>query len=334
MTAARVALVTLVFACEVPGGPTGDVELGESYAESCACSGGALAGDQLLLGVNRAVGLSSTYEPSVVAVPAAYGSGRLRPLALGYFMQMADAARAETGRRFQVGSPYRSFCTQCGLFASYAATWGEEEANTFSARAGHSEHQLGTTMDIVDEGGFIGGPYDIPAAPADPELYTWLDEHAWAYGFVNSYPPNDADRGDRFASRTYAITGYIPEPWHWRFVGKRAAEVHRLQGERAGLRISTHELIATLGDAAADLEAPHPDDAAALARAGGGTPSEPPGCASQTLGRTVASGSCVQVSYAGCALERCAWFRCDAGQWTCAAPDGCSGEEHAHSSCQ
>src|SRR5688500_3931451 len=108
MTAARLLAVTILVACEVPGGPTGDVELGESHAESCACSGGALAGDQLLLGVNRAVGLSSTYEPAVVAVPVAYGSGSLRPLTLGYFMELADAAAAATGRRVWVGSPYRS----------------------------------------------------------------------------------------------------------------------------------------------------------------------------------------------------------------------------------
>jgi hypothetical protein len=353
MAAARCLVLCLLAACEVRGSePGGDVELGESYAESCSCTGGTLTGDELLLGVNRAVGLSSAFEPAVAAVPAAYGTGRLRPLALGYFMELADAADAGAGRRIQVGSPYRSFCTQCALFASYAATYGEEEANTFSARAGHSEHQLGTTMDIVDSGGFIGGPYDIPSAPADPALYAWLDDNAWAYGYVNSYPPNLADGGDRFASRTYAVTGYIPEPWHWRFVGKRTALVHRRLGERAGLRLSTHELVAALGDpghelagevalvlaelgyAPADLEAPHPDDAAALARAGGGAPGQPAACSSQTLGHPVASGSCVQVSYAGCGLDLCAWFRCDDGQWSCAAPDSCPGESHPHATCQ
>jgi hypothetical protein len=187
-------------ACDPPRAPPGDVELGESYVETCNCGpGGLLTSIDLLVGVNRQVALSTLFEPALVQVAPTYGWGfqRLRPLAAGYFMDLADAALIDIGRDLFAGSAYRSFCTQCSLFAAYAATFGDDEANTFSARAGHSEHQLGTTTDLFVNGHFVGGPYDIPGtALADPTLYQWLDENAWLHGYVNSYPPNDADGGD------------------------------------------------------------------------------------------------------------------------------------------
>jgi LAS superfamily LD-carboxypeptidase LdcB len=223
-------------------------DLGPVDTCGCAPDPDALACMELLVGVNRDVGLSDDFVPETISVPGGYGTRdglELRPLALGYFMEMADAARSATGRRLRVGSSYRSFCTQCALFADYASSYGEEQANTFSAHAGHSEHQLGTTADLFDEDDdFLGGPYDIAgSAAADPEIYAWLDANAWTYGFMNSYPPNDADHGDRFASRTYQYTKYIPEPWHWRYVGRAAAARHHDLHEATGIRVSCAELM-------------------------------------------------------------------------------------------
>lgn len=366
--------------------PGGDIEPddwtapeGDKSDGDCGCQGGELDSQELLLGVNREFALSKGFVPITTPVQADYRHRplRLRPVAAGYFMQLADAAFEETEREIVVGSGYRSFCTQCSLFADYASRFGDDEANTFSARAGHSEHQLGTTLDIFNERGtFLGGTYDIPGtAEEDPNLYFWLDENAWRFGFMNSYPPNEADNGDRFASRTFEYSEYIPEPWHWRFVGREAAKVHHLLATQIGIRFSTHEFVDMLevifeagegyegepeGDgetasdsdhlsidtdseellalreileelelAREDLEAAHPDDdlAAELALGGGR-------CHSQTLGRFVEGGECVQVDRADCGSEGCAWWACAGGSWVCAAEGLCPGESFEHGSCE
>lgn len=109
------------------------------------------------------------------------------------------AAAAEDGIDMRIASAYRSFETQKGLKATYAVTYGTG-ANRFSADQGYSEHQLGTTIDFTTaslRGGFTGFQ--------NTEAYTWLTENAHLYGFVLSYPEQNAY--------------YIYEPWHWRYVG-------------------------------------------------------------------------------------------------------------------
>ena len=59
----------------------------------------------------------------------------------------------------------------------------------------------------------------------------------------------------------------------------------------------------------------------------------PMGCASSTLGRTVEHGSCVQVTYAGCARSSCAWFRCADSAWLCTQAQDCEGERYANARC-
>jgi len=312
--------------------------------------GGSLDSNELLLGVNRDVGLSEDFVPDTVPVPDGYRTKtvHLRAVAAGYFVQLSDAAVDATGRKLRVGSGYRSFCTQCSLFANYASNFGEDEADTFSARAGHSEHQLGLTTDIFNESnGFLGGTYDITGVTsADPEIYRWLDDNAWRFGFMNSYPPNDADNGDRFASRTFEVTRYIPEPWHWRFVGKRAAELHQELKQHVGFRLSTHEFVDLLREPSGEhgeillalmeekdlsleeLEVEHPDDAAAIELATSDLT-----CHSQTLGRAVHHGDCVQVERADCGVSSCAWWACVGGAWVCAAEDSCTSESFEHSAC-
>lgn len=107
-----------------------------------------------------------------------------------------------------VASAYRSFDEQQSLKAGYTVTYGSG-ANTFSADQGYSEHQLGTTVDFMTTG--IGGTLD---GFENTEAYEWLRDHAYQYGFILSYPPNN--------------TYYVFEPWHWRFVGEDLAhDLHR-----------------------------------------------------------------------------------------------------------
>lgn len=124
--------------------------------------------------------------------------------ALPFLTGMIDAAAAD-GVTIYVKSAYRSFNEQDTLKGAYSVTYGSG-ANQFSADQGYSEHQLGTTVDLIAPG--LGGELStkFDTTPA----YTWLLANAYKYGFVLSYPKGNAY--------------YIYEPWHWRFVSKSLAK--------------------------------------------------------------------------------------------------------------
>lgn len=100
-------------------------------------------------------------------------------------------AALQAGHALRIESAYRSYKEQERLFATI------KEAGR-AARPGHSEHQLGTTVDLR-----------LPTGAA----ITWLAGHAAEHGFVLSYPAGKQ-----------RITGYRPEPWHIRFVGRELAK--------------------------------------------------------------------------------------------------------------
>lgn len=107
-----------------------------------------------------------------------------------------------------VRSAYRSFGTQAALKTGYTVSYGTG-ANAFSADQGYSEHQLGTTVDFTTTG--LNGELD---GFGNTEAYKWLQDNAYKYGFILSYPQGN--------------TYYQFEPWHWRFVGRDLARVlHR-----------------------------------------------------------------------------------------------------------
>lgn len=62
-------------------------------------------------------------------------------------------------------------------------------------------------------------------------------------------------------------------------------------------------------------------------------PAAPRACNSSTLGRSVESGSCVQVNYPGCGESRCARYRCADGTWQCADETTCTGESFDNAAC-
>lgn len=131
------------------------------------------------------------------AVPK-FIQGNVRP-----FLEDMIADAADDGITLKIVSAFRSFDEQEDLKGAYAVTYGSG-ANTFSADQGYSEHQLGTTVDLTTDtlGGGLTGFQNTPA-------YAWLLDNAHKYGFVLSYPENNAY--------------YIFEPWHWRFVGEDLA---------------------------------------------------------------------------------------------------------------
>ena len=84
---------------------------------------------------------------------------------------------------------------------------GDAEAGSRVARPGHSEHQLGTTIDVTSE-----GDQDVDQSWGTTPAGQWVATNAHEYGFLLSYPPDASDR-----------TCYDYEPWHLRYVGRELA---------------------------------------------------------------------------------------------------------------
>jgi zinc D-Ala-D-Ala carboxypeptidase len=117
------------------------------------------------------------------------------------------------GLGFKIASAFRSYAYQLHVHAEIAAARGDAEADTVSARAGYSEHQTGLAVDLVTP---ADPACDFDACFARTPGGRWLARSAWRFGFVVRYQP-----------ATTSITGYSPEPWHLRYVGRALArEMH------------------------------------------------------------------------------------------------------------
>lgn len=167
--------------------------------------------DPLVL-VDKEHSVSPLYIPPDLVFLADYGvfslswGGMLREDAAEHLAGLIAAADAE-GKELVVASAYRSFYDQSLAHAFYASLYGPE-ADRVSATPGHSEHQLGTTVDFTNAA--VG--YQIEQDFGDTEAAWWLRENAAEYGFVLSYPEGEEEK-----------TGYMWEPWHYRYVGVEAA---------------------------------------------------------------------------------------------------------------
>lgn len=104
-------------------------------------------------------------------------------------------------------SAFRDAEYQRNLFEGRVLTRGPAEAAAFTARPGHSEHQLGTALDVLDPGGT-----ELTTAFGATPTGAWLADHAHEFGFVLSYPEGERD-----------TTCYDYEPWHLRYVGRDIA---------------------------------------------------------------------------------------------------------------
>ncbi len=161
--------------------------------------------------VDRWWGLPLEYEPSdLVEIPArlcvrhdrAY---LLRRAARNALTAMLDAALAD-GVDIQVNSAHRSGAQQRRTYLRAVERHGRGQRA--SARPGHSEHQLGTTVDLTDPAGEHAFTPEFATSPQG----RWLTAHAGEFGFVRSYTDGNV-----------AETGYMSEPWHWRLWGNSTA---------------------------------------------------------------------------------------------------------------
>lgn len=168
---------------------------------------------QLLAKYSKIYFLNENYKPVQLAtITPGYTYEKSRTYkfeadALPFLERMLSDASATNLR---VASSYRSFGEQAALKSSYKVTYGAGTANSFSADQGYSEHQLGTAADFTTPtvgGTFVG--FDKTTA------YQWLTDNAYKYGFILSYPKNNAY--------------YTYEPWHWRFVGVKLATMLHIE---------------------------------------------------------------------------------------------------------
>lgn len=166
--------------------------------------------DSIWVLVNKERAGSIEYIPADLVRPeveirpnATSDEQKIRKVAAEAVYELFSAARKQ-GYSLMVGSAYRSAVTQEALFNRDVSTSGLEEAQRYSARPGHSEHQLGLAVDISTTSQncylsecFLGTPEG-----------TWLAQNAHMYGFTLRYKQGKE-----------AITGYNFEPWHYRYVG-------------------------------------------------------------------------------------------------------------------
>jgi LAS superfamily LD-carboxypeptidase LdcB len=152
-----------------------------------------------------------------LGVRTLWGNAVMRREAAEDLLRLTQAARA-AGEDLVVASGYRSFEDQRAVHAELTGLYGEE-ARRLSAPPGHSEHQLGTTVDFTNR----EARYAVGPAFEGTGAHGWLREHAHEYGFVQSY-----ERGKE------GETGYRAEAWHYRHIG--AEDARRLEGTDLSLR--------------------------------------------------------------------------------------------------
>lgn len=137
-------------------------------------------------------------------LPQEYAPG-MDQEAFSHLYTMMKDAKAE-GLTLWVKSSYRSYYDQRYIYKGYVARDGQEAADRYSARAGHSEHQSGLAFDMNE----------LTYAFGESAEGIWMAENCHKYGFILRYPQEKEE-----------ITGYMYEPWHLRYIGKeKAALVH------------------------------------------------------------------------------------------------------------
>ncbi|HWT56051.1 MAG TPA: M15 family metallopeptidase [Candidatus Microsaccharimonas sp.] len=151
--------------------------------------------------------------PSGIVIEAAPSEAELAEPAAHALSVMFQAAY-QAGLTPVLLSGYRSYASQEVLYRNALQNLGEFQNSV--APPGHSEHQLGLAADIGSFGVFC------PAQTcfAFTREAVWFQAHAHSYGFIQRYP-----------LRTELVTGYTYEPWHYRYVGVRLANVLYRSGQ-------------------------------------------------------------------------------------------------------
>jgi D-alanyl-D-alanine carboxypeptidase len=161
--------------------------------------------------VNKKFALASNFvPPDLRAVNVPHTNNHpLRDVAATALERMVSTATSQ-GVQLRLLSGYRSYATQQSLYNDYVARYGQAAADRFSARPGHSEHQSGLALDIGD---VDATNCDIEACFASTTGGKWVAAHGAEFGYII-----------RYTAAKEAVTGYMAEPWHIRYVGPSVAQ--------------------------------------------------------------------------------------------------------------
>ena len=142
------------------------------------------------------------------------GAFRFEASAQPALLQLIEGGTA-AGHSVGVSSPFRSYPTQLEM-------WNAVTEIGRTARPGHSEHQIGTAVDLAFQ---------------TVEAERWLADHAHEYGFALSFPPG-----------TEKQTGIRYESWHYRYVGSEVAAETFAQSVSVAQYLRAHPELARFGD--------------------------------------------------------------------------------------
>jgi zinc D-Ala-D-Ala carboxypeptidase len=133
----------------------------------------------------------------------------MRREAAGALEKMFASAKQE-GIELYAISGYRSYSRQESLFNAEIERVGMDKAVQAVAIPGASEHQSGLAMDISSR----SNKFYLNEAFAKTVEGKWLKDNAHLFGFILRYPKEKTE-----------VTNYVYEPWHFRYVGEKAAKV-------------------------------------------------------------------------------------------------------------
>ena len=168
--------------------------------------------DWNLVLVNKWNEMDASYEPDLVEVSTGHRVDKR--IAEPLKEMIKDAKKA--GYAIYILSSYRTMEKQISLYEDEVEKWiwqgydktaAEEKAGTVVAFPGTSEHQLGLAVDLVSS-----EHVRLDRQAENTKGYKWLVANCHKYGFILRYPNETTD-----------VTGIIYEPWHFRYVGKKAA---------------------------------------------------------------------------------------------------------------
>lgn len=167
-----------------------------------------------LILVNQDKAVPKGYQPPLAEITNGY---QVDQRIVADLTEMLEAAEAE-GLKLIICSAYRSLSEQADLFNSKSRSYQEtglskleadKQTMTLIQQSGHSEHNLGLALDIVSRNN-----QRLDDSQAETVEQKWLLENSGFYGFILRYPQGREKE-----------TGVNYEPWHYRYVGKQAADI-------------------------------------------------------------------------------------------------------------
>lgn len=192
--------------------------------------------------VNKGRVLPSDYVPAGLRQPSGGDSNQnLRDDATTALEKLFSDALI-SGHNLVLYSGYRSYSYQTSIYNSFVKSQGQQMAEQFSARAGHSEHQTGLAADVSS----TTGKCTLEQCFTYTAEGKWLAANSYKYGFIVRYP-----------SGRQNLTGYEYEPWHLRYVGiELATEINKTdQTLEQFFGLDTYKLDAAYPDNSYQLKA-------------------------------------------------------------------------------